>query len=244
MKTCIGSKVNASYERITSWDGAWFRIYNSQISEPSLVPMGCQNTKYSAMTCPSTRATPLGRPGSVYKSDIQCRFLSQNGQNDLAGQCQWPLFSIPTERIPMCIFGGNSVILAQIHHKLSHGQAKFPRTLCQNGQNDFEVQGQWPPHLIPTECIPWCMVGANLVIPAQICEELLCGQGKVYGRWTNGEAQATTIPLQPERSRGKKKDWQQPHITILHTGHSCKPIRARGFSMSNIRDHLLKKIIS
>ena len=26
------------------------------------------------------------------------------------------------------------------------------------------------------------MFGANLVIPAQICDELLCGQGKVYGQ--------------------------------------------------------------
>ena len=30
--------------------------------------------------------------------------------------------------------------------------------------------------------IPWCMFGANLVIPAQICDELSCGQGKVYER--------------------------------------------------------------
>ena len=26
------------------------------------------------------------------------------------------------------------------------------------------------------------MFGANLVIPPQICDELSCGQGKVYGR--------------------------------------------------------------
>ena len=26
------------------------------------------------------------------------------------------------------------------------------------------------------------MFGANLLIPAQICDELSCGQGKVYGR--------------------------------------------------------------
>ena len=26
------------------------------------------------------------------------------------------------------------------------------------------------------------MFGANLLIPAQICDELLCGQGKVHGR--------------------------------------------------------------
>ena len=35
---------------------------------------------------------------------------------------------------------------------------------------------------IPAESIPGCMLDTNLVIPAQICEELSCGQGKVYGR--------------------------------------------------------------
>ena len=35
---------------------------------------------------------------------------------------------------------------------------------------------------IPTESILWCMFGANLVIPAQISDELLYGQSKVYER--------------------------------------------------------------
>ena len=52
------------------------------------------------------------------------------------------------------------------------------------------------------------MFGANLVIPAQIGDELSCGQGKVYGRTdrdrlTDGRTQATTIPHRPERSMGK-----------------------------------------
>ena len=67
---------------------------------------------------------------------------------------------------------------------------------------------------IPTESIPGCMFGANLVIPAQICE-LSCGQGKIYG-WTDrqtdkrtdgrtdGQTQAMTIPLWPERPWGNK----------------------------------------
>ena len=37
------------------------------------------------------------------------------------------------------------------------------------------------------ERIPRCIFGANLVIPAEICEELSCGQGKVY-RQTDGWA--------------------------------------------------------
>ena len=129
--------------------------------------------------------------------------------NDLEGQGKWPPFSMPTERIPRCIFGANLVILAQIHYKLSHKQvsipaesipgclfpanlvvltqicddlscrqAEFPKILSQNGQNDLEYQGQWPPFSIPAECIPGCIFGANLVILAQICDELSRGQAK------------------------------------------------------------------
>ena len=36
------------------------------------------------------------------------------------------------------------------------------------------------------ESIPWCMFGANLVIPAQICDEQSCGQAKVYKRTDSG----------------------------------------------------------
>ena len=35
------------------------------------------------------------------------RILSQNGQNDIGGQGRWPLFSIPTESIPGCMFGAH-----------------------------------------------------------------------------------------------------------------------------------------
>ena len=75
------------------------------------------------------------------------RILSHIGQNDLEfeGQGQWPPFLIPAESIPGCMFGATLVILAQIYDELSHGQAKFPRILKQNGQNHLKGQGQWPP---------------------------------------------------------------------------------------------------
>ena len=80
------------------------------------------------------------------------------------------------------MFGANLVILVPIYDELSRGQAEFPIILSQNGQNDLEGQGQWPLFSIATESIPWCMFGANLVIPAQIYDELSCGQGQVYGQ--------------------------------------------------------------
>ena len=69
------------------------------------------------------------------------------------------------------MFFANLVILAQIYDEVSRGQAKFPRILSQNGQNDLEGQSQWPPFSIPAESIPWCMFGGNMLIPAQICED-------------------------------------------------------------------------
>ena len=124
---------------------------------------------------------------------------------------KWPWrsksFSIPAESIPGCMFGANLVILAQIYDELLCGQAEIPRILSQNCQNDLEGQGQSPPFSIPAESIPRCMFGANLVIWDQICDELSCGQGKVYRQTdgqTDGQTQATTIPLRSEGPRGKK----------------------------------------
>ena len=131
------------------------------------------------------------------------RILSQNGQNDLEGQSQWPPFSRLAESIPWYMFGANLVILAHICDDLSRGQAKFPRILSQNAQNDLKGQSQWPPFSIPSEGIPWCMFGANLVIPTQICDELSCRQSLRTDRWTCGRMERR-IPIWPERRRVKK----------------------------------------
>ena len=103
--------------------------------------------------------------------------------------------------------GANLVILAQICDELSCRQAEFPRILSQSGQNDLEGHGQWPAFSTRTESIAWYMFGANLVILAQICDELSCGQGKVYGQTdgrVDGLTQSTTIPLWPEMPWGNK----------------------------------------
>ena len=124
-------------------------------------------------------------------------------------------------------FGLNLVILAQIYDELSRGQAEFPRILRQNGQNDLEDQGQWPLFSIPTKGIPWCMFGANLVIPAQICDELSYGQSKVYGQTdrqmdgrTDGQTQATTIPFglkgQGVKLFSKPVSYIRLHITAVY----------------------------
>ena len=128
------------------------------------------------------------------------RILSQNGQNDLEGQGQWPQFSIPAKSLLVCMFGANLVILAQIYDELLHRQAKLPRIPSQNGQNDLEDQGQWPQFSTTTESIPGWMFGANLVILDQICDHLSCRQGKVYG-WTDGRLWRIWSQLRTDRRR-------------------------------------------
>ena len=88
-----------------------------------------------------------------------------------------PIFNTSWENPKMhiwCKFGD----FVQIHYNLSNRKVKFPRILCQNGQNDLEYQGQWPPFSIPAKSIPQCMFGAYLVILAQICDKLSWGQAK------------------------------------------------------------------
>ena len=126
-------------------------------------------------------------------------------------------FQYLLKSIPGCMFGIDLVNVAQIYYKLSRRQAEFPRILSQKGQNDLKGQSQWPPFSVAPESILGCMFGANLVILAQICDELFCRQGKRASfsmskptTWcksgrvpTDGQTQSTTIPLRPERPRGK-----------------------------------------
>ena len=79
------------------------------------------------------------------------------------------------------MFSANLVILAQICDELLRGLVKFPRILSQNAKMTLKVKVN-DPHFQYQLSVPWCMFGANLVIPAQICDELSCGQGNVYGR--------------------------------------------------------------
>ena len=76
------------------------------------------------------------------------------------------------------MFGANLVIIAQIYDELSRGQAKFPRILSQNGQNDLEGPSKLPPFSTQAESIPGCMFGTNLVILTQIYDELSCGHAE------------------------------------------------------------------
>ena len=117
--------------------------------------------------------------------------FSRNNQNDLESLRQWPKFSIRAESIPGCMFDANLVIAAQIQYTFLCGQDKFLRTLSKNGQNHVEGLGPWPPFPIIAASIQGCMFCANLVTSAEICDELSCGQGTVYGR-THGRTQPTT----------------------------------------------------
>ena len=115
--------------------------------------------------------TSLGGPRSVYKSDIECRFLSQNGQMTLKVKVNDSHFeyqlrvSQEAYLVQICWFQLKSII-------------SYHMDRPQDGQNDFEGQDQWPPFSIPAMSILGCIIDANLVILAQICDELSCWQAK------------------------------------------------------------------
>ena len=114
------------------------------------------------------KATPLGRPRSVDKNNAKHRFLKfwvKMANWPWRSRSMTPIFNTSWEN-PKMYFGANLVILNQIHCKLLHGKAKYPRILSQNGQNDLQRYGQWPQFSIPTKSTPGYMFGANLVITA------------------------------------------------------------------------------
>ena len=78
------------------------------------------------------RVAPLGQPRSVYKSDVECRFVSWNGQMTMkvtvnASHFQYQLRE--TQDTYSVLF----FILAQIHKKLLHWQDEIP-----------EIWSKWP----------------------------------------------------------------------------------------------------
>ena len=102
------------------------------------------NTACNKLTQMRTRArvrrvTPLGRPRSVYKSDVECRFLEF-----------W---------VEMVRWSWRSRSMTPILN--TSKQTQFPRIRSENGQYDLESPGQCPPFSIPNEGIPWCMFGTT-----------------------------------------------------------------------------------
>ena len=105
--------------------------YRSRVSQDAcLVSIWCFSSKSMTRFCAD-------------KSNC-LEFWIKMAKMNLEGRGQWPTFSTPAESIPWCMFGATMWILVQIYDELSHGQAKIPRILSENGQNDLKDQGQWP----------------------------------------------------------------------------------------------------
>ena len=102
------------------------------------------------------------------------------------------------------MLGANLVIPVQICDKLLCGQAKVHIVLSKKCQNDLEGQGQWP--FINTSLEYPRMYVANVGIPAQIYNELSCGQGKVY------------------RRTDRRRQWQYP-FGLKGLGQGCQILR-------------------
>ena len=121
---------------------AWRRTGDKPLSEPMVTrsathicvtrtqwvnPSAAEAGRFYNNSMFGTCSTPWPAQISIQE---QCwmQFLeSKWWQNDPKGQCHWPPFSTPAERIPRCICGANLMILDQIHCNSSCRQAKFPR---------------------------------------------------------------------------------------------------------------------
>ena len=86
--------------------------------------------------------------------------------------------------------------------KLSHRQATFLRILSPNCQNDLKVKVN-DLFLQDQPIVPPCIFGANLLTPAQLCDELSCGQGNHYGR-KNGQAGGRKQRQYPLSLKGRR----------------------------------------
>ena len=87
--------------------------------------------------------TPLDHPRSVYKRDVECRFLSRNGQMTLNVKVKAPYFKCQLKVFHNACLVKILVISAQICDELSCGQGKVhdKRT---DGQTDRRRQWQYP----------------------------------------------------------------------------------------------------
>ena len=95
--------------------------------------------------------------------------------NDLEGPGQWPLFSMPAERIPKCIFGSNLVLLAKKPLQVIARTSRMPWILGEKGQNDLEGKDQWPPFSILGENILRCLwLGHETMVCAVCLSIFLC----------------------------------------------------------------------
>ena len=97
--------------------------------------------------------------------------------------------------------------LQLISDELSCGQSEFPRILCQNGINDLEVEGDVHFRYQLKVSYDTCLVQIwwfQLISVMSYQADKVKFTELTYGQ-TDRQTEAMTIPLRPERSRGKRQ---------------------------------------
>ena len=106
------------------------------------------------------RVQHLGRPESVYKSNVEMPFLGFE-------MAVWPWRS--RLMTPVCYTSQANLTLrirckfddfSSDPFKVIVRTSQISKILSRNGQNAFEAQGQWPLFSIPDMSIAWCISGA------------------------------------------------------------------------------------
>ena len=120
------------------------------------------------------RVTPLGRPRSICRSDVDFRFLKF-----WVEKAKWPWRSRSITLIFNASCGNPKMHIWCKFDNFSSNPLKLSRQvefLWENGLNDLQGQGQWPQFAIPVESIPGYMFGTNLVNVSKIHNKLSRGQ--------------------------------------------------------------------
>ena len=102
--------------------------------------------------------------------------LSVKVPNDLEGHDKLRPFSKAALLVPRCTIGADLVILAETGDELLHRQDHFGARLSVKVPKNLEGHDQSRSFSKAALLVPRCTIGANLVILAEIGDELLCRQ--------------------------------------------------------------------
>ena len=155
------------------------------------------------------RVTPLGQLRSLYKSNVERCFLEF-----WVEMAKWPWWSRSMTSIFNISWDNTKV---HTWYKFDDSSSKSLQGIVWTIQISKNSEPQWPKWPWSWRSMisifnsswdypmmhVWCKFGD---FSSNLLDELSCGHAKVYGetdRRTDRQMQATTIPIWPERSRGK-----------------------------------------
>ena len=145
-----------------------------------------KNIPASFMSMFGTYITPLGRPISVYKSDVECHFHS-NGQLTLKNPKSITIYCVDKRNV--------------LEFQVNMAKMTFKVMV-------YDLHFQYQLRVSHDACLVQIWWFQLKSVTSYLVDNVKFTDRRTDG-WTDGQTQATTIPLRPERPRGEndlKKD--------------------------------------